>query len=488
MNRVFALVVVSFLSFSSFFCFTSSAVFAKEVSVHGFVTDVKSATSFEIDDYKVTRSKTVELQLGDDKDEGAPRNFNAEDIRVGTELEIKGEYDEGTRELQAKSIKVFFKDTHVVKRNALLEEIPSLAKKDDGWEGEIRADGQRIAVLPTTVATFKPNKSERKESPEKRKQSPEKKDDADGLKLTTLDGLNLDTFVHYEGMRRKDGSIQARWVEFQHAELESGEAKMWKRFEPKEVKQPDYANLVPGELKMHWKKYRLVPNEEAQQYIARIGESLIPQHQRDLPAGDPLKIPFRFYLVEAKSFNAAAYPNGVVVVHSGVFSCLENEAQLAFVLSHEISHAVEKHAWQNVKFLRDPKLIALRAGGAFIPFGGALVTSMAASAIESSYMRSLENQADRVGLEWMLASGYDIREAPASWKAVALQKNEEDVGTNPLWDTHSSYTERRSYLMAELKNNYGDVDYSKLKRDSEGFHHIADVVKETKAAKGKKGK
>jgi len=458
-----------------------SLALAKEVTIHGFVTEIKSPTSFEIDDYKVTRSKTVELQLGDDKEEQASRNFNAEDIRVGTELEIKGEYDEATRELQAKSIKAFFKDTRVVKRNALLEKIPLLSKKDGEWEGEIRSDGQRIAVLPTTLVTFKPNKSERKKSPDKT-------DDADSSKLTTLDVLNLDTFVHYEGIRRKDGCIEASRVEFQHAELEGGEAKMWKRFEPKQVKQPDYANLVPGELKMHWKKYRLVPNEEAQQYIARIGESLIPQHQKDLPAGDPLKIPFRFYLVEAKSFNAAAYPNGVVVVHSGVFNCLENQAQLAFVMSHEISHAVEKHTWQNVKFQRDPRLIALRAGGAFIPFGGALVTTMAASAIQSSFMRSLENQADRVGLEWMLAAGYDIREAPASWKALALKEGDEDVGTNPLWDTHSSYTERRSYLMAELKNNYGDVDYSNLKRDSAEFHDIADVVKETEGAKGKKGK
>ncbi len=42
----------------------------------------------------------------------------------------------------------------------------------------------------------------------------------------SADLLNLDTFMHYEGIRQSDGSILAKKVEFQHAELEGGEAKM----------------------------------------------------------------------------------------------------------------------------------------------------------------------------------------------------------------------------------------------------------------------
>jgi predicted Zn-dependent protease len=79
-----------------------------------------------------------------------------------------------------------------------------------------------------------------------------------------------------------------------------------------------------------------VPSKEAQDYVQRIGESLIPAHQKELAVGDPLKIPFRFYLIQDRSPNASAYPNGVVIVHSGLFNTLENESQIAFVLSHEI--------------------------------------------------------------------------------------------------------------------------------------------------------
>jgi predicted Zn-dependent protease len=103
------------------------------------------------------------------------------------------------------------------------------------------------------------------------------------------------------------------------------------------------------------------------------------------------------------------------------------------------------------------------------------VTGLAASSIQSQYARSLENQADRVGLEWMLAAGYDIREAPASWKALSEKKGDRPM--NPFWDSHDNHTTRRSYLMAELRNNYSAVDYSKLKKDSEQFHIVGDIVK-----------
>jgi hypothetical protein len=455
--------------------FAASPVLAKEVTIHGFVTDVKSPTSFEIDDYKVTRDRSLVFDLEKQEGDKTLTAFKPEDIRVGTELEVKGDYDEASGELTAKSIKVFAEDTRMVKRTALLEKMPVLAKQDSGWVGEIYADGQRISVVPATSLTLMPNHAERKNLPEKEKEDPK------AAPLASLDSINLDTFIHYEGTRKADGSIEARKVEFQHGEIENGEAKLWKYYDPK-ITEPDYQTFVPGQLKMHWKKYKTVPTQEAQDYVAKLGESLIPAHQKELPENDPLKIPFRFYLVKSETFNAVSFPNGVVVVYSDVFDVLQNEAQLAFVLSHEISHAVEKHDWEARQYHRT-ELMALRVGGAFIPFGGGLASSLAASGIQNKYVRSLENQADRVGLEWMLTAGYDIREAPAAWKAVSLVKG--DYAMNPFWANHDNNTTRRSYLMAELRNNYADVDYSKLKKDSDEFHRVAKLVKEAEHGKKK---
>jgi Peptidase family M48/Domain of unknown function (DUF5666) len=450
--------------------FTSAAALCKDVTIHGFVTAINSPTSFEIDDYKVTRDKTVSLDLEMQQADNSLDTFRPEDIRIGTELEIMGEYDEASGELKARSIKVFSYDTLTVKRTALLEKLPSLTKDDAGWTGVIYADGQRITVTPTTAVSLKPNLAERINSA--------KDKSSEGPKLAP-DSLNLDTFVSYEGVRQPDGSIRAQKVEFQHAEVATGEARMWRRFAPT-VTEPDYASFGPGELKMRWATFKIVPDHEAQDYISRLGNSLIPAHQKDLPDGDPLKIPFKFFLVDKKSFNAASYPNGVVIVHSGVFDVLENEAQLAFVLSHEISHAVEKHVWLQHQYHWN-ELIALRAGGAFIPYGGSFAADLLAAGFRSQYSRSLENQADRVGVEWMLAAGYDIREAPQSWKAVSRQKG--DSAANPFWCSHDNNTTRRSYLMSELRNNHADVDYSNLKKDTDEFHRVANLVKEAEGGK-----
>jgi hypothetical protein len=274
-------------------------------------------------------------------------------------------------------------------------------------------------------------------------------------------------------------------MQFQHAEMEEGEAKMWSHLNPK-IKEPDFLALRPGELRMQQVKYKLVPSKEAQEYVARLGEKLVPAHQKELVAGDPLKIPFRFYLIQDKSFNAAAYPNGVVIVHSGVFDVLEDEAQLAFVLSHEITHAIEKHTWREHEYHKKA-LTALKVGGIVgAGFGGrgiADLTNMIEVGIRNGYARSLENQADRVGLESMLDAGYDIREAPRSWKVVA--KKYGDRHTNVFWDNHDNNTTRRSYLMAELRNNYPEVDYSKLTKDTDDFHRIAEIVQDAEKNKKK---
>jgi len=275
----------------------------------------------------------VSLDLEKQPGENSPARFKPKDIRIGTELEISGAYDDTSGELKAKSIKVFSYDILDIKRTALLEKLPSLTKDGFGWSGMIYADGQRIMVSPSTSVSLKPNHKERKST----------ETDKNFETHFTPDSLNLDTFVHYAALRQPDGSIQANKVEFEHAQVENVDARMQRLFTPW-VTEPDFASFQPGELRMRGKTYKIVPSREAQDYITRLGNSLIPAHQKDLPDGDPLKIRFQFVLVEDKLFNAATSPNGVVIVHSGVFDLLQNETQLAFVLSHEISRAIERHA------------------------------------------------------------------------------------------------------------------------------------------------
>src|SRR5690348_1629785 len=87
---------------------TASLGLAKPTKIRGYVTEVHSATAFDIDDYRVMRdeSLTLEFDKEDDDTPGVPK-----DIRIGTEVEIKGDFDESTHELKAKSVKIFPTDS-----------------------------------------------------------------------------------------------------------------------------------------------------------------------------------------------------------------------------------------------------------------------------------------------------------------------------------------------------------------------------------------
>jgi hypothetical protein len=181
----------SFLTIFSLLLIGVPAI-AKEITIHGFVTHVKSPTQFAIDDYAVTRENSLMLDLR--ALEGAHQlNFRPEDIRVGTELEVSGEYDEPSRELKAKSISVFLDEARMVQRTALLEEIPALKKNGSGWDGGIRVDGEMLRVLPTASVSIKANKTQREKLPRGAARKP--------APLESTDVLDLDTFVRYEGTR-----------------------------------------------------------------------------------------------------------------------------------------------------------------------------------------------------------------------------------------------------------------------------------------------
>jgi hypothetical protein len=455
------------------FC-NGAAVNAKSVKIHGYVTEVHSERSFEIDEYKIMRDQSLTLDF--EKEEGSVVDEPVSSIRIGTELEIKGDLDMKTGELSARSIKVYSTELRRLKRTALVEQIPELRKTNAYWEGTLRVDGQVLSVNETTQVNIVPSNAQKKSRKEAAKRAKKaaatdaQEPEPEGVVLTKLDDLHTNMFVAYEGRRRQDGRIDATKLTFKDNEMTNGEARLWKTLTPK-VRA--FKGTGPGEIRVGGGKFKITANPEAQQYIQRLGESLIPPLQRDLAKGDANKIPFQFYLIDSKVPNAFATANGVVCVHTAMLSGVENEAQLAFVIGHEIAHATEKHTLRQMEFHKKKRL-ALQVGAAVAQAYGKNgvkdLLVLTSATIQNGYQRFLEDQADRVGMEYMIAAGYDAREAPRAWKAMALKYG--DAPTNFFWSSHDNHTTRRSYLMAELRNNYDGVDLSSKRKDSEAFQKI----------------
>lgn len=87
-----------------------------------------------------------------------------------------------------------------------------------------------------------------------------------------------------------------------------------------------------------------------QDYLTAVARRLLPPHTSD--AGVSIAV----QVINNPALNAFAYPTGVIYVHSGLLARLENEAQLAAVLAHEIGHVIHRHAIQHLRQERNKDL------------------------------------------------------------------------------------------------------------------------------------
>lgn len=474
----------------------------KEIKVRGYVTKVNSPTSFEIDNYLISRDASLAYEL----DKQTPEvSFKPEDIRIGTELEVRGDFNEQTNELKAKKIKIDLSQFRKFKITTILNQTPEgIEKTEQGWRGVINADGNRIRIEPATPVLFELNKTEKKKAEEeakrKAKEAKDKKskeevntdDDDDDensefAPLTAISDVKAGMLMTYEGTQQPDGTVAATRVVFMRNETAKDEAEMWDSLKT-EFKAANLAEGKPGELKINKVgKFKLLMNEEVQKYVLNLGQSLIPAFQKNLPEGDPLKIPFRFFVIVDKSPNAFALPNGIVVVHSGLFNIVENEAQLAYILGHEIAHATQEHTLRQMN--KDKKKrTALQIGSIAAMILGAYAVSdildLTLAAMVNGYQRTLENQADRVGLDYMVAAGYDPREAPKVWQLMG--KKYGSAPTNFFWSSHENHSTRRSFLMYQIRSNYSDSPLDQMnKGNAEEFQKISLKVAESAQKKKK---
>lgn len=155
----------------------------------------------------------------------------------------------------------------------------------------------------------------------------------------------------------------------------------------------------------------------------------------------------RVHLVRTPFFNASMAPNGMMQVWTGLLLRVENEAQLAAVLGHEIAHYLERHS---IERLRDAK--ARSAFGQFLGLFGLVgaVGQMGLVASMLAYSREHERDADRIGLRLMHRAGYAPSEAARVWQNLLLEINARPDGVtrNPLFASHPAPEDRQQELEA----------------------------------------
>jgi len=149
---------------------------------------------------------------------------------------------------------------------------------------------------------------------------------------------------------------------------------------------------------------------EVAAYVDSVGQRLTAQVDNRPVNG------FTFFVVHDPRINAFAAPGGYIGVNSGLFLKADNEAELAGVMAHEIAHVTQRHiarayaASQRASYKTIAAVLAGLILGAQDPQAGqAAITSGVAAQAQSqiNYTRQNENEADRIGIGYLAAAGYD---------------------------------------------------------------------------------
>jgi len=117
---------------------------------------------------------------------------------------------------------------------------------------------------------------------------------------------------------------------------------------------------------------------------------------------------WEFKVIDSPQINAFVVPGGKVVVYSGLLNIMAKEDELAFVLAHEISHVIARHADER---MTTASLLGILKVFFYMAFGFS-IDGVLVLGLELPYSRRAETEADMIGLELMAESCYDPRWAP----------------------------------------------------------------------------
>jgi predicted Zn-dependent protease len=163
------------------------------------------------------------------------------------------------------------------------------------------------------------------------------------------------------------------------------------------------------------KYYGIYEDQAVQDYVNAVGQR-VARHT-DLP-----DMQWHFTVIDDESINAFTTGGGYVYIHRGLLNYLNSEAELAGVLGHEMGHVTARHP---ARGQTRSVLTSILAMGAAIATGSGAVADLAnigGQAFVQGYGREAEMEADRLGLKYAAASGYDPNAMGAVFKVFKAQE------------------------------------------------------------------
>jgi predicted Zn-dependent protease len=194
----------------------------------------------------------------------------------------------------------------------------------------------------------------------------------------------------------------------------------------------------------------LVKDAKLQKYVNRVGEWVASQSERP-------DLPWHFGVIQSDDVNAFAAPGGYIFVTLGLYRLLQNEADLAGVLGHEIGHVIRQH---HLKILQQSKLVDLGGKALSKEVGGSdkvqQVIGSGAEIVSRSLDKNAEFEADRIGVVLATRAGYDSFGLPGVLQQIGhFAKDEGSVAL--LFKTHPHPDDRLAQLDVAMADRFDRI-------------------------------
>lgn len=211
----------------------------------------------------------------------------------------------------------------------------------------------------------------------------------------------------------------------------------------------------------------VLPDAEVQAYVKKIGRRLVVASAAE-------KSPYRFdfhVLRDPRTVNAFALPGGQIFITAALLKRLENEAQLAGVLGHEIGHVIGRHSAEHLAKARLTQGLVGAAGvaGSSDYSSGqatAMIANLIGSMVNMRFGRADELESDALGVRYMIDAGYDPRALKDVMRILAESRS--GSPQPEFLSTHPDPGNRTQRIEQEIETLLGKGGRAKLSLGDDG--------------------
>src|SRR5947209_5904865 len=191
------------------------------------------------------------------------------------------------------------------------------------------------------------------------------------------------------------------------------------------------------------KEAKFIDDPVITEYVNRVGQNIVLHSDA--------KVPFTIKVIDSDEVNAFALPGGFFYVNKGLILAADNEAELAGVMAHEIAHVCARHAMENERKLEvmDYGMLAgILLGGPILSNvlynGGSFFEGMAFL----KFTRGAEEEADKLGVQYMWAAGYDPGAMATMFEKLEAKNKKKPGSVAKMFQDHPAPADRRAAALA----------------------------------------